>query len=294
MGRGKAIALLDLDKITERFTSFSGKLNHRWVNALPEQLEKLAREWDIEIGDDLGAEFGADFASGVYSVVVSCTGPHGDAVVKLAADAYGLNEEVAMLRQFAPSGRVPEVYETTRGAVLMEAILPGTPVELLPEHPSPAEYGEFLNKLHAAGDPASAPRKVNDWLQLMYGWSERKGTDVAESRRISEELLASPADEVLLHGDLHLGNVLACNKKGLVARSPIACVGERCLDAADYVLEGPDRENMVWRRDELAREAGLDLERLDAWCRAMAPLGASRSPHPKRVSELLAFGRGEY
>jgi streptomycin 6-kinase len=286
--------LLDLDSIAARFKSFSGKLNHRWLNALPEQLQTLAREWELELGAELGEELGADFASGVYSVVVSCTGPFGDGVVKLAADSYALAEEVAMLRQFAPSGRVPAVFATARGAVLMEAIRPGTPVELLPEAPSPTEYASFLNELHSAGDPASAPREMPDWLELMYGWTERAGTDVVESRRIAKELLAAPADRVLLHGDLHLGNVLASDTKGLVARSPIACAGERCFDAADYVLEGRDRAAMVWRRDELARAADLDLDRLDAWCRALAPLGASRSPHPARVSELLAFGRGEY
>jgi streptomycin 6-kinase len=286
--------LLDLNEITERFTSFPGKLNHRWVSALPGQLAGLADQWELELGEDLGSEIGADFTSAVYSVVVSCTGPQGDAVVKLAADSYALAEEVAMLRQFAPSGRVPAVLATAKGAVLLEAVRPGTPVELLPEPPAPADYARFLDDLHSVGDPASAPRDVADWLQLMYGWTERAGVDVAESRRITAELLAAPADRVLLHGDLHLGNVLASDTRGLMARSPIACVGERCFDAADYVLEGWDRAAMVWRRDELARATGLDLDRLDAWCRALAPLGASHSPKPARVTELLAFGRGEY
>jgi streptomycin 6-kinase len=291
--------LLDLDEITARFQSVadyarSGKVNHRWLNALPEQLATLTREWELELGTELGSEIGADFSSGVSSVVFTCTGPRGDAVIKLAPDAYALAEEVAMLRQFAPSGRVQEVYASAKGAVLLEAVKPGIPVEQLPEPPSPAEYGRFLTALHAAGDPAVAPRQVADWLELMYGWTERGGLDVSESRRIAAGLLAAPADRVLLHGDLHLGNVLASDTRGLIARSPIACVGERCFDAADYVLEGWDRAAMVWRRDELAREARLDPDRLDAWCRALAPLGASRSNTPERISELMAFGRGEY
>jgi streptomycin 6-kinase len=285
---------LDLDSITARFKSFSGKLNHRWVSSLPEQLATLAREWELELGADLGEEIGVDFASGVYSVAVSCTSPLGDAVVKLAPDSYALAEEAAMLRQFAPSGRVPGVLATGRGALLLEAIRPGTPIEQLSEAPPPTDYARFLNELHTAGDPLSAPREVGDWLELMYGWTERAGVDVVESRRIAVGLIAAPADRVLLHGDLHLGNVLASDTRGLVARSPIACAGERCFDAADYVLEGRDRAEMVWRRDELARAADLDLDRLDSWSRALAPLGASRCPYPDRVAELLAFGRGEY
>lgn len=285
--------------ITARFQSIadyarSGKVNHRWLNSLPEQLTTLSREWELELGAELGEQIGADFSSGVSSVVLACTGPLGDAVLKLAPDSYALAEEVAMLRQFAPSGRVPAVLAAKKGAVLLEAIRPGIPVEQLPQAPSPTDYARFLNELHAVGDPKSAPREMGDWLELMYGWTERGGLDVTESRRIAEGLIAAPADRVLLHGDLHLGNVLASDTKGLVARSPIACAGERCFDAADYVLEGFDRATMVWRRDELARAADLDLDRLDAWCRALAPLGASRSNTPARISELLAFGRGEY
>ncbi len=99
---------------------------------------------------------------------------------------------------------------------------------------------------------------------------------------------------MLLHGDLHLGNVLASDRRGLVARSPIACVGERCFDAADYVLEGTDLADMVGRRDALAAASGLDAERLDGWARVLAPLGAARAPQPERVATLLAYGRGEY
>ncbi|GAA4873172.1 aminoglycoside phosphotransferase family protein [Kitasatospora terrestris] len=287
--------MLDLEEITARFQAIAdyarhGKVNHRWLAALPGQLEALSRAWELEIGTDVET----DFTSGVSSVVIACTGPLGASSLKLAADSYALAEEVSMLRQFAPSGRVPEVRNTARGAVLLEAVTPGTPVEKLPEQPDPVEYARFLDDLHAVGDPEAAPRRITDWLELMYGWTERGGLDVADSRRITAELLADPADRVLLHGDLHLGNVLASDSRGLVARSPIACAGERCFDAADYVLEGWDRAAMLRRRDELASEARLDVDRLDAWCRAMAPLGASRSNTPERISELLAFGRGEY
>src|SRR5689334_18402650 len=133
--------------ITARFQSIAdfarlGRVNQRWVNSLPERLTSLAGEWELEIGTDLATETGADFASGVSSVSVSCTGPMGESVMKLAPDAYALAEEVAMLRQFAPSGRVPAVLASAKGAVLLEAIRPGTPVEQLPpaQWPSPTDY----------------------------------------------------------------------------------------------------------------------------------------------------------
>jgi streptomycin 6-kinase len=42
---------------------------------------------------------------------------------------------------------------------------------------------------------------------------------------------------VLLHGDLHLGNVLDGGpSRGLVAIDPKACLGDPCFDAVDYVV----------------------------------------------------------
>ncbi|MFE6747305.1 aminoglycoside phosphotransferase family protein [Kitasatospora purpeofusca] len=267
-----------------------GKVNHRWVASLPEQVAALAREWELDIGEVAGV----DYSSAVTSVLVSCTGPMGEAELKLAPDAYALAEEVAMLRQFAPGGRVPQVYGSSRGAALLEAVRPGTPVEDLPRPPSADDYARFLDDLHTAGDPASAPRQTADWLALMLGWAEQGGAELAEARRTADRLLATEPERVLLHGDLHLGNVLTSDRRGLVARSPIACIGERCFDAADYVLEGADLADMVGRRDALAAATGLDAERLDGWARVLAPLGAARAPQPERVATLLAYGRGEY
>nr|BEK63053.1 aminoglycoside phosphotransferase family protein [Kitasatospora purpeofusca] len=287
--------LLDLELITGRLQAIAdfmrrGKVNHRWVASLPEQVAALAREWELDIGEVAGV----DYSSAVTSVLVSCTGPMGEAELKLAPDAYALAEEVAMLRQFAPGGRVPQVHGSSRGAALLEAVRPGTPVEDLPRPPSAADYARFLDDLHTVGDPASAPRQAADWLGLMLGWAEQGGAEVAEARRTADRLLVTEPERVLLHGDLHLGNVLTSDRRGLVARSPIACVGERCFDAADYVLEGADLADMVGRRDALAAATGLDAERLDGWARVLAPLGAARAPQPERVATLLAYGRGEY
>ncbi len=287
--------LLDLELITGRLQAIAdfmrrGKVNHRWVGSLPEQVAGLAREWELDIGEVVGV----DFSSAVTSVLVACTGPMGEAELKLAPDAYALAEEVAMLRQFAPSGRVPQVHGSSRGAALLEAVRPGTPVEDLPRPPSAGDYARFLDDLHTAGDPASAPREAADWLAMMLGWAEQGGAELTEARAIAGRLLATAPERVLLHGDLHLGNVLASDRRGLVARSPIACVGERCFDAADYVLEGADLADMVRRRDGLAAATGLDPERLDGWARVLAPLGAARAPQPERVATLLAYGRGEY
>lgn len=280
------IPALDLEAVAARLSPRFGKATHRWVRSLPDRVTELAAEWDLEIGDE--------FKSGNSSVVLRCTGPHGHAVLKLSPDAYAVSEETAMLRQFAASGRVPSVFVATRGAVLLEAIHPGTLVEKMPQPPPVAEYAAFLTELHGAGDPASAPRRLADWIDVLFSSAARRGADLTQSRKLCADLLATQPETVLLHGDLHLGNVLGSAARGLVAIDPMACAGDPCFDAIDYVLEGLDRAEMLRRRDELAESARIDLDRLDAWCRVTAPIGATYVSNPVHSAELRAFGRGDY
>lgn len=282
----RVLPLLDLEATATRLTPRFGKAADRWVRSLPDRLATLATEWDLDLG--------GEFKSGNSSVVLRAAAPAGDAILKLSPDVYAVDEETRMLRQFAASGRVPAVLAATRGAVLLEAIHPGTLVEKLPAPPAPAEYAGFLTDLHAAGDPASAPRQLEDWIEVLFASARKRGADLTRSVRLCDELLATPTDTVLLHGDLHLGNVLAGGARGLVAIDPMACAGDPCFDAIDYVLEGLDRAEMIRRRDELARSTGFDPDRLDAWCRVTAPIGATYVSNPSHSAELRAFGRGDY
>jgi streptomycin 6-kinase len=277
---------LDLEDIAARLEPRFGKAAHRWVGKLAQRVDELVAQWELELGERL--------KSGNSSVVFGCRGPLGEAVLKLSPDSYAVREEVDMLRQFAPSGRVPAVLAADKGAVLLESIRPGTLVEKMAQPPTPAQYAAFLTDLHGAGDPGSAPRRLEDWIDVLFNSAAQRGADLAESKRLRDDLFAEPTATVLLHGDLHLGNVLASDDRGLVAIDPMACAGDPCFDAVDYVLEGLDRAEMVRRRDELAVAAAVDVRRLDMWCRVTAPIGSVYVSNPKHSAELAAFGRGEY
>lgn len=64
-----------------------------------------------------------------------------------------------------------------------------------------------------------------------------------------DDLLNTQQDPVLLHGDLHMGNVLDGGRsRGWVAIDPKACVGDRCFDAVRYpVRAGGRRMRHGWR-----------------------------------------------
>ena len=85
-------------------------------------------------------------------------------------------------------------------------------------------------------------------------------------------LLRDPVGEVLLHQDLHGGNVLRFGADEWLAIDPKPLVGDPAFDVASllrdrrWLLGGVDDTRRVRRRlDVLAEETGLDRERMRLW-----------------------------
>ncbi|RKT56994.1 aminoglycoside phosphotransferase family protein [Saccharothrix australiensis] len=278
------------DRLRRRF----GPEVRDWVRAAPALVERLAAEW--------GLTPGAAFADGSTSLAVACvTGSGVDAVLKLSPQADVIAEQDRVLRAFQPGGRVPAVFRSApeRGAVLLER-LPGAPVTA----PSARELADVLSGLHGA---VAAPRDVVD-RELGHGVEQflvrteaRLGSagvagvvlpeDFARARRLRDRLVAGRVETVLLHGDLHYGNLLDCGPaRGLVAIDPKSCVGEPCFDAVDWVLDGS--APAAGRIDDLVALTAFDGERLADWCRVAAPvLAVAAAARGRDAGALLEFGR---
>ena len=111
----------------------------------------------------------------------------------------------------------------------------------------------------------------------------------------ARELAAGPGLRVLLHGDLHLRNVLDGGlDRGLVAIDPRACVGDPAFDLIDWVFADGGETTIARRVGRLAEEAAVDPASLWRWCRCTAVLEAARlltrgDGSTDVVRSLLAF-----
>jgi streptomycin 6-kinase len=100
----------------------------------------------------------------------------------------------------------------------------------------------------------------------------RSARDVAE--RVLDDLLADPRVPHLLHGDLHHGNVLTDEERGLVVIDPWGLYGDRSVDVApalenplEVVAETPDVDALIRRRLAIYAEVlEVDKDQLAAWC----------------------------
>jgi len=277
------LSTLDLDWLAGRLRRRFGARVDPWCAGLPARVADIAARWDLTIEDRIGR--------GRSSVTFRCSGPQGATVLKICPDPSILTEEVQMLRLLLPSGRVPVVYEHDGEAALIDLVGSGVLAEDLPTPPSGTEYAEFLRDLHSVDLPARAPRRLYGWTEVLFESAKRRGADLGASPELRDELISTQPREVLLHGDLHLGNVIDGEERGLIAVDPICCVGDPCFDAIDFALEGTTCEEIVRRRDELAKAYDLGVERLDAWCRVTAPIAFADASHvkPAHAAAIRAY-----
>ncbi len=292
---------MDTGEITRRLTRRFGAGAGDWCAGVPALAREMAERWSLVLGDP--------FPGGASSVALRCTRSGGSpAVLKLSPDLPVVAEQVAMLTAFGASGRVPVVLaaDVQAGAVLLELIEPGTRADERTPQPSAPEWAGLLQALHAATVPPGVPRDLRGQCDGFFTRIGRRVSEPGIGRVVGpadvergfsrcQALVASGTTRVLLHGDLHLGNVLDGGARGLVAIDPRACAGDPCFDAVDYLLDGAGLEGVDVRCAALAAVSGLDAGRLFAWCRAVAPVVAisylGRPDKERAIPELLTLAR---
>jgi streptomycin 6-kinase len=276
-----------------------------WWERLPGAIAELAARWELVVGEAVGR--------GNTSLVVRCRRADGrPAVFKLTPDAELGGEEASALRRWASSGRVPLVWghDPPLGALLPEAIPGETSLAERRAAVALDDVAILIGALHRSGVPVAA----DGWatlaarVEFIFGhWiarHERRGEVVTRAvpvdrlrrgHQFARALAADAIQPVLLHGDLHPGNVLDGGPvRGLVAIDPRPCVGDAAADVVDWVFWAVDDPG-AWepRSRDLAVALGLDHQRLWAWCAAFAAMlaasEAARGASAGQVAALLAL-----
>ncbi|RKS10611.1 streptomycin 6-kinase [Nocardiopsis sp. Huas11] len=251
-----------------------------WLTEVPSIVEKLAAEWGLTV--EGRAPRGR---TAVVLLVSRADGSEG--VLKLCPDGGLAVSEARLLRMWAPSQRVPEVWglDADRGAILMERV-DGETVAATGIVPAMETVGSLIAQLHAVEVPRAELmelRPLTSRVQFIFDqWSrERAEGPAAEIVPASvmhqglcraRDLAHGEVDVVPVHGDLHPGNVIDGGPRGLVALDPRACLGDGAVDAVDWTVWQASSLREVERRvDVLSRVMDVDGDRLMEWSRAFAP-----------------------
>ena len=174
------------------------------------------------------------------------------------------------------------------GALLIEAIQPGTALVDSSTYPSLSSVAELLTSLHAEGAPDPSYPTVGQRVDYLFESSAKlyaRNPELAEvvtpelyerGHVLATRLADDASPTVLLHGDLTPSNILDVGeRRGLVAIDPAPCRGDAAFDAIDLVLwRADDVRTIEARADELASAIGAQPERFLAWCTAFAGMTA--------------------
>jgi streptomycin 6-kinase len=162
------------------------------------------------------------------------------------------------------------------GALLLEAIEPGTPLDVSGGYPSLDTTVELLRSLHDAGAPWPTYPTLSERVDHLFDSSARlldREPELAavvspglyeRGRHLAARLAKTVGPVVLLHGDLTPSNLLDGGEpRGLVAIDPAPCLGDPAFDALDLIMwQADDRDIVLARAEELAVALGFEPRRL--------------------------------
>jgi streptomycin 6-kinase len=136
-------------------------------------------------------------------------------------------------------------------------------------------------RLHAPRrGPPPELMPLSRWFEALSPAAGAHGGLLARADAAARDLLATPREAVVLHGDIHHGNVLDAGARGWVAIDPKGLLGERTFDFVN-ILRNPDAVTVLApgrfarQVDVLADAGALDRHRLLKWTLAFAGLSAA-------------------
>jgi streptomycin 6-kinase len=248
-------------------------------------LSRAVARWGITLGEPY-----PDVHPG--NLVYRCTLPEGTpAVVKAEPERSGVDEfhtgiDALLLYDGRGMVRVLEVDREER-TVLLEQVVPGETLWRTPIDAALRAAASVMARLRKAPPRGSSFPEVRDYQRAWPEHARRYGGPGpidAELFEVSErsfiELCDSSATSVVLHGDLHYGNVLSSAREGWSAIDPKGVLGEPCYEVGDLfrnrvdeLFETSDPTRSMRRRvDAVADLTGFDRERIRLWALSQAVL----------------------
>ncbi|HUQ57613.1 aminoglycoside phosphotransferase family protein [Lentzea sp.] len=211
-----------------------------WIDALPGLVAALSARWGLTVTASV---------PGGTSAVFLCT----TAVLKLTPDHAIAALEARALTAWSGTPAVVDLLDTdlSCGALLLERVTPGTP--------APDDAAKVLPLLHRAPPAGFPPLKARVDFLFETLLTRRTGTYYATEHHRARTLADDDIAPVLLHGDMHPGNVLR-GATGPRAIDPRACVGDPAFDWMDFVHDHHDLHG-----------ADVDLGRVHEWLTAFEP-----------------------
>src|SRR2546423_4984549 len=172
-----------LDEARQRLVRRFGDGVQSWIDELPGRLLLLRERWRLDIESVL--------PKGSMSVVLRCRTAQGErAMLKICPDRERVATEIAGLARWS-TPHIPTVLraDPSMGALLMEEIEPGTPLQDSGTYPALSEVAEILTALHTQGTADGDFPSLADRVTFLFAaWARERQSEPTEVAVVPDEL----------------------------------------------------------------------------------------------------------
>ena len=240
-----------------------------WLETLPEILAGLESRWHLRV-TGLVPHLS-------YNVVAYAERSDGTpCVLKLSPPSNEIICEAEALSYYAGDG-ICQLLERddSVSALLLERITPGVSLQELWTPAEDETYtritAELIRRLWRPVTEPNPFRTLTSWAQAL--WEDYESIPADLQKRAQKLLLelGPDKDPVLLHADLHHGNILTATKEPFLAIDPKGIVGAKGYDVGTY-FHNPMQANaeelialLPSRLETFSEMLNLDRQELATW-----------------------------
>jgi streptomycin 6-kinase len=273
------------ESLRETIERVHGRRGRLWLAALPALLEGCRARWSLELG--------RPFSGLSYNLVIPARDPSGaEVVLKLGVLCRELVSEAAALSLFDGVGAVRLLdHDAEHGALLLERVMPGTPVHELPDDAEATRTAvRLMLRLWREPpeghtfSPLAERFRAFDRLRSNFGGGSGPfpAELIAKAEHTFYGLNASAERSLILHGDLHHTNILSSTERGWLAIDPKGVCGDPGYEVGSFMLnrlpagasESALLEYMRRRLSIFSEELRVGQGRLAGWAFCHAVLSA--------------------
>jgi streptomycin 6-kinase len=249
-----------------------GQQGKNWLANLPTITTALAQQWGLSNLIPL--------KNLSYNYILSGFQGTRPIIVKISFDQQESAKELQTLKALKSPCVVDVLaYDPQYNALLLERAVPGDTLwSLFPDQDVEATeiVCELIQQLpqppiveHAA---LESKNDDNDTEIIDKDWNIPHNL-LHKARILKKELLATAPQTILLHGDLHAGNIVKQQNHWIII-DPTIILGEQAIELAIFVIfpheklfQRADVEMILKRRILIAaQKLHLDPERIQRWC----------------------------
>ena len=263
-----------------------------WLAALPRLASELVKRWDLQLG--------VPCPGASVSYVVPVTRGEERLVLKVQWPHRECTQEADALKAWDGKGAVRLLaHDAERHALLLEACAPGTPLSSHDDIDALTVLTNLLPRLWITVEMpfTTLAEEAGGWATTLHADWEAAGRP-CEQRLVDAaaafiaELSSSQGEQVLLHQDLHGGNVLAAEREPWLVIDPKPLLGEREFALAPVIRSfefGHSRDQVLNRLNRLSAELNLDRERVLGWTTAQTIAWSFSSDYAEQHYETVRW-----